>query len=80
MVTSTSPVVQTLEKWSPGIGIKLIRQGLPLFVPFTELTDDQFLGVFMTFLQHVPADSPIWALIAGPKYHVKLSESSASAS
>lgn len=80
MVTSTSPVVQTLEKWSPGIGLKLIRQGFPLFIPFTQLTDEQFLGVFMTFLQYVPAGSPIWSLIAGPKYHVKFSESAAPSS
>ena len=59
----SSRVVSSLEKWSPGIGLLLLDQGLSLFTTFNQLTHQEFLSVFFTFLRRIPIHSPLWATI-----------------
>ena len=63
MTTSTATVINSLEKWKPGIGIRLIREGISLFTCFNELSRDQFERVFFIFLESVPIDSLMWQVM-----------------
>lgn len=63
MTTSTAKVIHSLEKWKPGIGIRLIREGISLFTCFNQLTREEFERVFFVFLELVPVDSLTWQVM-----------------
>lgn len=65
ITSSTAPVAHTLEKWIPGIGIRLIRRGISLFTRFNELTKQEFGCVFAEFIEMAPVDSPVWQVLGG---------------
>ncbi|XP_057368821.1 uncharacterized protein LOC130689898 [Daphnia carinata] len=64
MTTSTAKVAHSLEKWTPGIGIRLIRQGISLFTCFNQLTKEEFERVFFTFVELAPINSPVWSMMS----------------
>lgn len=64
MTTSSAKVAHSLEKWTPGIGLRLIRQGISLFTCFNQLSKEDFERVFFTFLELAPTDSPVWSMMS----------------
>lgn len=73
MSSPSGKVAHTLEKWTPGIGIRLIRQGIPLFTRFNQLSKQEFERVFFTFLEFAPTNSPVWLMMGC--HHTKQAES-----
>lgn len=65
MTSPKAQVAHSLEKWTPGIGIRLIRQGISLFTRFSELSKEEFERVFFTFVEFAPVDSSIWVMMGG---------------
>ena len=61
--SSSTSVVGTLEKWSPGIGAILIKKGIRVFTPFNQLTPEQYLNVFFTFLDYTTNESSVWDVL-----------------
>ena len=65
-------VAHTLEKWIPGVGIRLIRRGIPLFTRFNQLSKEDFERVFFMFLESAPTDSSVWSVMGA--HHAKQSD------
>jgi hypothetical protein len=65
--TSSSSVVGTLEKWAPGIGALLIKKGIRVFTPFNQLTTEQYMNVFFTFLDYTTNESSVWDVLSMQK-------------
>ncbi|XP_046457337.1 uncharacterized protein LOC124204333 [Daphnia pulex] len=64
MSTSTAKVINSLEKWIPGIGLRLIREGIPLFTCFNQLSSDEFERIFFIFLEMAPEGHSAWQLLS----------------
>jgi hypothetical protein len=64
MSTSTAKVINSLEKWIPGIGLRLIREGIPLFTCFNQLSSDEFERIFFIFLEMAPVGHSAWQLLS----------------
>lgn len=45
----TSRVIPELERWIPGCGVKLIKQGFTIFTQFGTLNPDQLLDLYLQF-------------------------------
>ena len=71
MTSPKAQVAHSLEKWTPGIGIRLIRQGISLFTRFNELSKEEFEHVFFTFIEFAPVNSTAWIMMGG---HYKANE------
>jgi hypothetical protein len=64
MTTSSAKVINSLEKWIPGIGIRLIREGISLFTCFNQLSREEFQRIFHVFLEMAPSDSMTWKMMS----------------
>lgn len=73
MISPSSQVPHALEKWVPGIGIRLVRQGISLFARFNQLSKEEFERIFFIFLEHAPVNSPVWLMMGAN--HPKTDES-----
>jgi len=59
---SSDYVVESLEKWAPGVGFYLVGERISVFTRFNQLTRNQYLDVFKIFFDFTTHQSPVWKL------------------